>query len=84
MRHQQAAVHQHETEQALAFLQITLVVDERDRATAAGVYARYKQPFLDNVPGAASKELLVRDEDVVGALSPLLKAEPEIRIYETA
>lgn len=93
----------------MAYLQITLAVDEADRAAAADVYTQYKQPFLDTVPGATSKELLVRDEDVqvlhgfdsaenakaylstdlftrdvVGGLSPLLKAEPEVRIYETA
>jgi hypothetical protein len=28
------------------------------------VYSKYKQPFLADVPGAQSKELLVRDEDV--------------------
>jgi hypothetical protein len=39
-------------------------VDAANRAAAAGVYEQYKQPFLDTVPGATSKELLVRDEDV--------------------
>ncbi|SEM63574.1 hypothetical protein [Nonomuraea pusilla] len=48
----------------MAYLQITLDVSADDRAAAAGVYQRYKQPFLDTVPGAESKELLVRDEDV--------------------
>ncbi|MFG3715008.1 hypothetical protein ACIBTZ_22010 [Micromonospora sp. NPDC049460] len=93
----------------MAYLEITLKIDEADRSAAAGVYQQYKQPFLDTVTGATSKELLVRDEDVqvlhgfattanaqaylstelftkdvVEALSPLLKAEPEVRIYETA
>ncbi|MGY5764406.1 hypothetical protein ACXET9_04300 [Brachybacterium sp. DNPG3] len=93
----------------MAYLQITLIVDEGDRPAAAGVYTQYKQPFLDTVPGATSKELLVRDEDVqvlhgfetvaqaeaylssalftedvVAGLSPLLQAEPQVRIYETA
>ncbi|UYQ77726.1 hypothetical protein OF385_00640 [Glutamicibacter sp. JL.03c] len=92
----------------MAYLQITLKVDETDRIAAAGVYAKYKQPFLDTVPGAISKELLARDEDVqvfhgfdnmenakaylsselftkdvVAGLSAFLKAEPEIRIYDT-
>ncbi|MER7500923.1 hypothetical protein AB0L05_04370 [Nonomuraea pusilla] len=48
----------------MAYLQITLDVSAGDRAAAAGVYQRYKQPFLDTVAGAESKELLVRDEDV--------------------
>ncbi|MFI2102220.1 hypothetical protein ACH436_02950 [Isoptericola sp. NPDC019693] len=93
----------------MAYLEITLSVDAADRPAAAGVYQQYKQPFLDTVTGATSKELLVRDEDVqvlhgfdttaharaylsselftqdvVGGLSPLLQADPEIRIYETA
>ncbi|WP_433172014.1 hypothetical protein [Actinoallomurus sp. CA-150999] len=93
----------------MAYLEITLRVDPADRAAAAGVYENYRQPFLDTVPGATSKELLVRDEDVqvlhgfrttadaaayleselftrdvVGGLSPLLKAAPDVRIYDVA
>ncbi|MFF8844055.1 hypothetical protein ACF08N_15270 [Streptomyces sp. NPDC015127] len=93
----------------MAYLEITLQVDLADRVAAAGVmYEKYKQPFLDTVPGATSKELLVRDEDVqvlhgfrtvadakaypasdlftrdvAGGLSPLLKAAPEVRVYDT-
>jgi len=48
----------------MAYLEITLRIDPKDRAAAAGVYSRFKQPFLADVPGARSKELLVRDEDV--------------------
>ncbi|MGW0456474.1 hypothetical protein [Streptomyces tendae] len=48
----------------MAYLQITLQVDPAHRAAVAGVYEKYKQPFLGTVPGALSKELLVRDEDV--------------------
>ncbi|MFD0371158.1 hypothetical protein [Streptomyces sp. NPDC127114] len=93
----------------MAYLEITLQVDPVNRVAAAGVYEKYKQPFLDTVPGARSKELLVRDEDVqvlhgfetvadakaylasdlftrdvVGGLSPLLKAAPDVRLYDTA
>ncbi|MFI6735232.1 hypothetical protein ACIBI9_20090 [Nonomuraea sp. NPDC050451] len=93
----------------MAYLEITLTVQESQRAAAAGIYEQYKQPFLDTIPGAVSKELLVRDEDVqvlhgfvtadqarayldsdlftedvVGGLAPLLSADPEVRIYETA
>ncbi|MEU9455805.1 hypothetical protein [Streptomyces sp. NPDC048277] len=92
----------------MAYLEITLQVDPANRVAAAGVYEKYKQPFLTTVPGATSKELLVRDEDVqvlhgfrtvadatayltsdlfnhdvVGGLSPLLKAAPEVRVYDT-
>ncbi|MFF5185930.1 hypothetical protein ACFY30_19520 [Streptomyces sp. NPDC000345] len=93
----------------MAYLEITLQVDPANRVAAAGVYEKYKQPFLDTIPGATSKELLVRDEDVqvlhgfrtvadakaylasdlftrdvVGGLSPLLKAAPAVRLYDTA
>lgn len=47
-----------------AYLQITLVVPEENRAAAAKVYNDYRQPFLDTIPGALTKQLLVRDEDV--------------------
>ena len=90
-----------------AYLQIIIKVSEKNRGEAAGVYTKYKAPFLEQIAGAVSKELLVRDEDVVvlngftstaeaeaylktdffakdivGELSPLLDAEPEIRIYD--
>ncbi|MGN0097392.1 MAG: hypothetical protein ACI38U_15180 [Corynebacterium sp.] len=93
----------------MAYLQITLDIAPADREAAAGVYQKYRQPFLDTVPGATSKDLLIRDEDVqvlhgfdtaenaqayltsdlftkdvVGGLSPLLKSEPEIRVYDVA
>jgi hypothetical protein len=48
----------------MAVLEITLKITGENRAAAAGVYTRYKQPFLDQVPGAKYKTLLVRDEDV--------------------
>lgn len=39
-----------------AYLEINLMVNETDREAAAGVYSEYKQPFLDTIPGATSKE----------------------------
>ena len=48
----------------MAYLEITLQVDPANRAAAAGVYEKYKRPFLEAVPGATRKELLIRDEDV--------------------
>ncbi|MDY0395041.1 hypothetical protein ACFSMW_11735 [Virgibacillus halophilus] len=49
---------------AKAFLEITMVIDEANRPAAVKVYSDYRQPFLDNINGAVSKDLLVRDEDV--------------------
>jgi muconolactone delta-isomerase len=48
----------------MAYLEITLKVEDHNRAQAAEVYNRYKEPFLKNITGARSKELLVRGEDV--------------------
>ena len=47
-----------------AYLQITLKIDEKNRAAAAQVYSKYRTPFLTTIAGATSKELLVRPEDV--------------------
>lgn len=47
-----------------AYLEITLKINEADRENAAGVYMKYKAPFLDFINGALSKELLIRQEDV--------------------
>jgi hypothetical protein len=93
----------------MVYLQIILKIAPANRPAAAGVYQRYKAPFLATVAGAKSKELLVRDEDVevlhgfdtpeqanayltsrlftsdvVSALTPLLDAEPDVRIYQAA
>ena len=35
-----------------------------NRPAAAKVYAEYREPFLKTIPGAQSKELLLREEDV--------------------
>lgn len=48
----------------MVYLQITLQIAQANRGTAAGVYEKYKAPFLNTIRGAKSKELLVRDEDV--------------------
>ncbi len=94
---------------AKAYLEISLKIESKDRASAAGVYQQYKATFLDKIKGATSKELLIRDEDVqvlhgfqsaedaqeylssdlfnkdvVVALKPYLKANPDIRIYTVA
>jgi len=92
-----------------AYLEITLKIDEADRASAARVYNKYKSPFLETIKGALSKELLVHVEnvqvlhgfdtaenareylmsdlfnkDVVVALKPYLKGEPDIKVYNVA
>ena len=46
------------------YLQITLKVADKNGEAAAGVYTKYKAPFLNKVAGAESKALLVRKEDV--------------------
>jgi hypothetical protein len=50
--------------QASVNLQITLKIAPANRLAAAGIYRRFKAPFLETVAGAKSKELLLRDEDV--------------------
>lgn len=47
-----------------AFLEITLKIAPENRSQAGGVYTKYRQPFLSSIPGAESKDLLVRTEDV--------------------
>jgi hypothetical protein len=47
-----------------AFLEITLKIAPENRAQAGGVYKKYRQPFLSDAPGAESKDLLMRAEDV--------------------
>ncbi len=47
-----------------AYLEITMKISDENRAAAAAVYAKYRQPFLNTINGAVSKELLVRNEDV--------------------
>lgn len=48
----------------MVYLQITLKIANANRAAAAGVYEKYKAPFLSAIAGAKTKELLVRNEDV--------------------
>ena len=93
----------------MVYLQITLKVRADRRPAAAEIYERYKRPFLNDVAGAKSKQLLLRDDDVqvlhgfessananaylknplferdiVTALSPLLDAPPDVRVYAVA
>jgi len=47
-----------------AYLEISLDIKTENREVAAGVYLKYKEPFLEEIEGALSKELLIRTEDV--------------------
>ena len=47
-----------------AYLEITLDIKSENRNSAAGIYLKYKDPFLKQIDGATSKELLIRTEDV--------------------
>lgn len=94
---------------AKSYLEIMLKVDDAARASAAGVNNQYKAPFLENIRGATSKKLLIRDDDVqvlhgfesaedakdylssdllnddvVIALKPYLKDNPDVRMYAVA
>jgi len=53
-----------EEDSVSAYLQITLKVSPSNREAAGGVFHKYQQPFLDSVPGAKSKNLLMREDDV--------------------
>lgn len=47
-----------------AYLQITMKISNDNRPAVAKVYTDYRQPFLDTIKGALTKDLLIRDEDV--------------------
>jgi heme-degrading monooxygenase HmoA len=47
-----------------AYLEAIMTINPENRPAAAEVYSTYRQPFLDEIEGALTKELLVRDEDV--------------------
>lgn len=47
-----------------AYLEITMKINDTNRPAAAKVYNDYRQPFLDTINGALTKDLLIRDEDV--------------------
>lgn len=47
-----------------AYLEITMKIDSENRPAAAKVYNDYREPFLKQIKGALTKDLLIRDEDV--------------------
>lgn len=53
-----------ESPMSIAYLEITLNIQPENRSNAGAVYSKYKQPFLETITGAVSKQLLVREEDV--------------------
>ena len=57
-----------------AYLEITLKISAENRAKAGAVYSKYKQPFLSTIPGAQSKDLLLREED--SYLVAFIRVEP--------
>ena len=50
--------------QPKVYLEITMRIATSSRAAAAKVYTDYREPFLNTIEGALTKDLLVRDEDV--------------------
>ncbi len=50
--------------QVKAYLEITMKIDEANRPAAAKVYTDYRTPFLKEIKGALTKDLLIRNEDV--------------------
>lgn len=49
---------------AKAYLEITMVIRDDNRPAAASIYTKYRDPFLKQIKGAVSKDLLIREEDV--------------------
>ncbi|MGI6013084.1 MAG: hypothetical protein ACOX7K_02205 [Oscillospiraceae bacterium] len=47
-----------------AYLEITMKIDHTNRPAAAKIYTDYRNLFLRTIPGALTKNLLIRDADV--------------------
>ncbi|WP_077611060.1 hypothetical protein [Clostridium sp. Marseille-P2415] len=47
-----------------AYLEITMKIENANRPAAAKIYTDYRDPFLNTIEGALTKDLLIRDEDV--------------------
>lgn len=61
------------------YLEITLKIKPENRENAAAIYIKYKRPFLTQIEGATSKELLIRTEDV--QVLHGFKSESEAKAY---
>ena len=49
-----------------AYLKITMKINPENRPAAAKVYTDYRGPFLEQIDGALTKELLIREEGCAG------------------
>ena len=47
-----------------AYLEITMKINPENCPAATKVYTDYRGPFLEQIDGALTKELLIREEDV--------------------
>lgn len=47
-----------------AYLEITMVIKNENRSSAGKVFYDYREPFLNKIEGALTKDLLIRNEDV--------------------
>jgi hypothetical protein len=47
-----------------AYLEISLKIAPKNRPAVVEIYKKYRGPFLSKAPGARSKQLLVREDDV--------------------
>ncbi|MEO9484454.1 MAG: hypothetical protein ABJG47_13440 [Ekhidna sp.] len=65
-----------------AYLEITLDIQAENRGNGGAVYAKYKQPFLEQIKGAVSKQLLLRTEDV--QVLHGFKTEEDAKAYLTS
>ncbi len=50
--------------QVKACLEITMKIDSANRPAAAKVYTDYRGPFLKEIEGVLTKDLLIREDDV--------------------
>ena len=50
--------------QVKAYLEITMKIDNDKRPAAAKVYTDYRTPFLKEIKGALTKDLLIREEEI--------------------
>lgn len=41
-----------------------MTINPENRTVAAKAYTDYRQPFLDIIEGAPTKELIIRDDDI--------------------
>ncbi len=47
-----------------AYLEITMTIPGENKEKAAKVYFDYRNPFLETIKGALTKDLLIRKDDV--------------------